>query len=1334
MLSLANASQLPVELQLLHSDAFASPKNYIFILRAIFERQRTQADIMKAVILLLKDLVKQLGPKYEKNEDHLKTQIEDLLLDICTDLRVPREVMDEVVAIASSTVLYHLLSYGNLNYETLWAIYLKEVETAGRNSPLLRCLALRNSVPSTMRWVLALVNSRLGQESTQDGSVRNELLSVMLSGGNSIDKTLVHYFLCCEPEETVAFLHSTDLQGEELIFLRDKMLPSLKESHPVRQHFEIFAAAVSKLCGTPITLSEVKFDSLTSKIMNDAIGYARDGIQLQKLAEFITKDLGIKFPTTLIDYLLQALKLLFEEPEKPKPERGFRIQKGAGGDDGDENEEQNAEAVHSLPITSLQKAREHFPKIILSCDLQQYLVKFLSAGLLAIEPDVSKPILIVPAAHADLFGENFSSAANEQLEKLLHFAFTNEVKKRKVQFSVPVLKKLFENKYPAVERIKALWTELQIPQDCTEFKLLSLLETKGFKKAQVRDLHWLGVRLLEIATTVQNRNKAGKDDKVTEIAQLDSVLLTPLLNADRVNLLPYSAVFAFCELLPDASSLLLSTRLLSLCNIWGTPQQTDTRTCEELMVRLGACLDVVEKSGRDCLRATLDLLNRNNGIASAAPIDQRFSLKRGQMSLEILVPDTQSMDVATHVCNMETVEEAVYAAITKLGVAICTQLTSLFEHYKAQLKLHNLDFKVRPVSELRSAEVLSVETLQALLDHKGNLVQSSTFDKVRLDVLCEFMAPFRHLIVIQPIVYVKGTRTQMIPGNLLFRLREFLPAQMLSESKMNALPLCLEIADYITHRVEPAWLDSKEPLCLIQKLSLDQLLQLPDAHNYAFLSAKELSVCKDQARALYQKFVSEKQKNIAALLQSTTLSLLMRPDFEKLEKKKVFETEPLPGIFMVQHALMLDENSMPIIQEGELQRDPNSAKTRQPVMRIVELEKEVPTAKKTDLPSLSSADAICNHVPAFHIGSLLQRQQAFEERLERALEITWNSINKPYLKDLIAEFEETQVTGCQLNLPSGKVGPPYAYQLVPQKAFYTAKMSALLNMLNNVGAQTEKCIKDFQMSRRPSLPMEMLTYVALLEGCAFKEDSKMRRLAEAAMCAQVMASDVNYHVLLEDTSIIKFLSDIVKRIGERLFQVEQQKNGGSLLICFPCSAKVLGIMCVSSTYKKKTKTWQRFLHYNPNACASEEFHRCTEHTPPYAIGNGVVYEEIFAGANKRNIMLSFTKQAIKQKKTALNAQAKEALQKGDVHDESHLGRNLNLGHINWVVRKDDDQLTLNHLHCEAALCNASPLIPLDRVEVNGEGSRLQLKVTFASVRETLEKCLSNRAHISAAHK
>ncbi len=61
---------------------------------------------------------------------------------------------------------------------------------------------------------------------------------------------------------------------------------------------------------------------------------------------------------------------------------GPAIRKGAGGGDDNEGEEQAEEAVHSLPITSLQKAREQFPKIILACDLQQYLVKYVKQNCL----------------------------------------------------------------------------------------------------------------------------------------------------------------------------------------------------------------------------------------------------------------------------------------------------------------------------------------------------------------------------------------------------------------------------------------------------------------------------------------------------------------------------------------------------------------------------------------------------------------------------------------------------------------------------------------------------------------------------------------------------------------------------------------------------------------------------------------------------------------------------------------------------------------------------------------------------------------------------------------
>lgn len=53
----------------------------------------------------------------------------------------------------------------------------------------------------------------------------------------------------------------------------------------------------------------------------------------------------------------------------------------------------------------------------------------------------------------------------------------------------------------------------------------------------------------------------------------------------------------------------------------------------------------------------------------------------------------------------------------------------------------------------------------------------------------------------------------------------------------------------------------------------------------------------------------------------------------------------------------------------------------------------------------------------------------------------------------------------------------------------------------------------------------------------------------------------------------------------------------------------------------------------------------------------------------------------------LHKQALDVIEEGNVHDESNLGQSLNLGQINWVVRKEG-KVQINHLHCEAAMCNA----------------------------------------------
>ena len=113
------------------SEALAHPKFYLHLLRAIYTAHRTQADIMKSIIAIMKRTRQAFQPAFESNEDHVKTLSEDLLLDISTDIRVPREVLDDLVSISSSTVLYHLLSYSNLSYDTLWSIFLRELSYSG---------------------------------------------------------------------------------------------------------------------------------------------------------------------------------------------------------------------------------------------------------------------------------------------------------------------------------------------------------------------------------------------------------------------------------------------------------------------------------------------------------------------------------------------------------------------------------------------------------------------------------------------------------------------------------------------------------------------------------------------------------------------------------------------------------------------------------------------------------------------------------------------------------------------------------------------------------------------------------------------------------------------------------------------------------------------------------------------------------------------------------------------------------------------------------------------------------------------------------------------------
>lgn len=69
-------------------------------------------------------------------------------------------------------------------------------------------------------------------------------------------------------------------------YIRDKVLPTIQDfQSPIRSHFEAFLGAVQSLAGFPLTLDDINFDNLNSKVINSAISYSRGGIELQLLPE-----------------------------------------------------------------------------------------------------------------------------------------------------------------------------------------------------------------------------------------------------------------------------------------------------------------------------------------------------------------------------------------------------------------------------------------------------------------------------------------------------------------------------------------------------------------------------------------------------------------------------------------------------------------------------------------------------------------------------------------------------------------------------------------------------------------------------------------------------------------------------------------------------------------------------------------------------------------------------------------------------------------------------------------------------------------------------------------
>lgn len=194
----------------------------------------------------------------------------------------------------------------------------------------------------------------------------------------------------------------------------------------------------------------------------------------------------------------------------------------------------------SLPISSILKAKEQFPKIVLSCDIRQYLPAYLEKGFLCLATDVSVPLIQIPEKHTDLFGDTFSDAINHQMNRFLSYHFRSvkcnffltlcsaEVGKRQKQFGNEDVKSILTSKhlsltegvisYSLIYLVLKFGETVEIPA-CLTYQTVKMLVQFGLGNAKVRDLGWLVSQLFDISTNVGAIGTYKQDQKKRKVIQ-----------------------------------------------------------------------------------------------------------------------------------------------------------------------------------------------------------------------------------------------------------------------------------------------------------------------------------------------------------------------------------------------------------------------------------------------------------------------------------------------------------------------------------------------------------------------------------------------------------------------------------------------------------------------------------------------------------------------------------------------------------------------------------------------------------------------------------------------
>ncbi|KAL6043783.1 Troponin I [Balamuthia mandrillaris] len=829
-------------------------------------------------------------------------------------------------------------------------------------------------------------------------------------------------------------------------------------------------------------------------------------------------------------------------------------------------------------------------------------------------------------------------------------------------------------------------------------RLVETLVQNGLAKAKVKDLQWMlneliaiikGHLRIRVMPTAQSLKQA-----LIKFYSPTEVITTTLKNVE------YIYAYRFWKLFPDLAQKSYPENIKELFLLWGPPEVFEKSTCGVIQQKIQFLLDLLDlgkKAEKEGSKPE-DLSAFLQAIVSALRSDkENFILENGKLYYTCTIKPTSQddeEDSVIHSCCMNTIEKVTLAVLSKVGKLACATIRSLSslvapDSNTTIVSGFSFSATVKPEAEMKQMKILKLEELEGL-SNSLSTQEVKKEDATLLD-LYNYLLPYQNIININDFAYTDLlSKSHSLGGHTVFSLGKVFSLEELRGFPLKELLPNLELVHYYVEEIQPQFLDRQSSIVTVENKPIDYFFNGTKIDEYCFYDDRKW---REIITRLKQQFVDEHTNMLKQSLSRFHIHYVSGPDSSSTEETTEYGVEPIPGAQLAQHPMILDEDGMvTFTPEGEIARDTSKSKVIQPVYKVVVQKKHIP--KLTEYDTKLDLNGGCL-LPATHIRLLHASCEEYFDQLKKTLAIKFNSLSKAHMEKLIKQFESGVENGLTITIPSGTAGPGFTYTLYPIEAECEKDIEALKTKMENLGKDKLQCIKNFTISHRDTIAAELALYLSFVRDSILKDEHKFSRYCQAALCVLALQDDVNYHVMLDEanTHAIRYISDILIKLGERLFEYEEQNKAGlgatTILVMFPCHVQHVGILFVSSHYNQENGQWERFIHYNPNACAAEEYNRLAGFAPPKQLEHGVKLETIFNTGNDHNVLLTFEKHVIETTRREMDEKARDAIRRNDYHDESGLGVAKNLAHIVWTEKSG-----INHIKCEAAFVTASPKIPL----------------------------------------